>query len=337
MSTQTWVDVGVLDAWPLSQPRQLRPVEAGTNNLSCFVDTPADSYFLRIYQNTSDTVRIHYEHALLLQLQQAEFPFAVPRPLVTRHGQTYTILARAERPVVAALFPVIAGRHPERHNAAHALLCGDALAALHIALSRIGMDRAVSPHATYGDLARVHPLVQDPLSFIEEILIKRAERARLHTLFVDLLTRLPDLYDGLPQQIIHGDYGRSNALLHDGRVSGVLDFEFAAPDLRAMDIAVALWSFGVAPWRTAGDWAPIEALVAGYGRRNALESAEIAALPTLLRLREATSLVHWTGRLRQELTTADDIAERAGRMLGVDRWLQAHSAGLLRRMEQVLP
>jgi len=103
-----------------------------------------------------------------------------------------------------------------------------------------------------------------------------------------------------------------------------------------MDVTVALWSFGVAPWQTERDWAVIEAIAAGYGQRSALTGAEVAALPTLLRLREATSLVHWVGRLRQGLTTADDIAERAGRMLDVDHWLQAYGAELLRRVEQAL-
>src|SRR5579875_3021713 len=140
-----------LDAWPLPLPRTLRPAEAGTNNLSRFVDTPAGSYFLRIYQNTADPARIRYEHALLLRLQQAALPFAVPHPLATQHGATYTILVRGERHAVAALFPVIAGQHPQRHNAAHAFLCGEALAALHATLARIDMEPAAPPLATYGD------------------------------------------------------------------------------------------------------------------------------------------------------------------------------------------
>lgn len=337
MSTQTWIGVeSALDTWPLPLPRRLRPAEAGTNNLSRFVDTPDGSYFLRIYQNTADAARIRYEHALRLHLQQAGLPFAVPRPLVTRHGATYTILARGEHHVVAALFPVIAGQHPQRHNAAHALICGEALAVLHETLARIDMESAASPLAAYGDLAHVHPLIQDPLALIQGLPLHRMERVRLRALFEDMLTQIPGLYGRLPRQIIHSDYGRSNILLHNGRASGVLDFEFAAPDLRAMDIAVALWSFGIALWQTEHDWALIEALISGYGQHNALTSAEVAALPTLLRLREATSLVHWMGRRCQGLTTEDDIAERAGGMLDVDRWLQAHGAELLRRVERAL-
>ena len=83
----------VLDAWPVSPLQTLRPTDAGLNNLSRLVDTPAGSYFLRIYQNTSDTARIRYEHELLLQLQRAGLSFAVPHPLATREGETFVVMA----------------------------------------------------------------------------------------------------------------------------------------------------------------------------------------------------------------------------------------------------
>jgi homoserine kinase type II len=166
--------------------------------------------------------------------------------------------------------------------------------------------------------------------------IRIQQRVRLRAFFDELLPQIPGLYGRLPQQIIHADAGRSNVLVHEGRVSGWLDFEFALPDLRAMDFAAALWSFGVAPYRTARDWAVIEALAAGYGRHQPLTSTEVSALPTLLRLREATSLVHWVGRLRQELTTVEDIADRVADLLHVDRWLRTYAAELLPRVERAM-
>src|SRR5689334_6062768 len=78
-----------LDSWPIPWPRTLRPADSGTNNLSCFVDTPGGSYFFRVYQNTAEIVRIRYEHTVLLRLQDVGLPFAVPQPLATRQGNTY--------------------------------------------------------------------------------------------------------------------------------------------------------------------------------------------------------------------------------------------------------
>src|SRR5579872_4925371 len=113
-----------LDSWPIPRPRTLRVAGSGTNNLSRFVDTPGGSYFFRVYQYTADIGRIRYEHTLLLRLQDAGLPFAVPRPRATRQGNTYAGFGGdGDRPV-AALFPVIVGRHPKRGDAAHAFACG---------------------------------------------------------------------------------------------------------------------------------------------------------------------------------------------------------------------
>lgn len=41
-----------------------------------------------------------------------------------------------------------------------------------------------------------------------------------------------------PKQLIHGDLHYDNVLVDDEKVSGLLDFEFAAFDWRAMELAV---------------------------------------------------------------------------------------------------
>lgn len=65
-------------------------------------------------------------------------------------------------------------------------------------------------------------------------------QGRIRRLFADLQQQVPGLYRSLPQQVIHGDFVARNALMQEGRVTGVLDFEFCAHDLRAMDLAIAL-------------------------------------------------------------------------------------------------
>lgn len=45
----------------------------------------------------------------------------------------------------------------------------------------------------------------------------------------------------LPECLIHGDLHYDNSLVGpDGKVTGLLDFEFAAVDYRAMELAVCL-------------------------------------------------------------------------------------------------
>jgi len=321
-----------LDAWPVPPSRTLRPTDAGLNNLSRLVDTPIGSYFLRVYQNTDDIARIRYEHALLLQLQHAGLSFAVPQPLATREGETFVVTADEGDNVVAALFPVIPGWHPEPGNVAQAEACGEALGELDGALACTKVDSRLPTLGKFGELYHVSPLVPDPLAMAEELRVPTGERHRLRAFFEDLLALIPDLYRRLPLQLIHSDLFRSNVLMRADRVTGLLDFEFASPDLRAMDLAVGLCAFGVVARETSDEWQLIEAFARGYRRRVALMREEIVALPTLLRLQEATALVHWVGRLHRGLTTEDDVARRAADMLGLDDWLRSHGEELIRHV-----
>jgi homoserine kinase type II len=85
---------------------------------------------------------------------------------------------------------------------------------------------------------------------------------------------------GLPDGHIHADMFPDNVFFLDDRVSGVIDFYFAATDLLAYDIAVCLnawcfeqdFSFNVTKSR---------ALLAGYQSVRRLTASEKAALPVL--------------------------------------------------------
>jgi Ser/Thr protein kinase RdoA (MazF antagonist) len=323
----------LLAAWPISHSRTLRPLDTGTNNLTRLVTRPNGDYILRIYQNTVDSERIRYEHALLLRLQQTGLSFAVPNPLVAASGQTYVTTEESGHLVIAAIFPVIPGRRPDARNDAEVDACGAALGELDRALAEIDLDPALPSPPPFGAFAHIHDLIPDPITAVAHPPIAPELRDRLSALLVDLASVIPQLDARLPRQIIHGDFYPSNVLMASGRVSGILDFEFAGPGLRAMDLAVGLGAFAPTASSNGSDSRPIvERFAAGYRRWILPATAEIASLPTLLRLREATSLIHWLGRYRQGLTTEADIANRANRLLRLDADLSAHGEELVRRV-----
>lgn len=329
----------LLDAWPIPHARTLVPVSSGRNNLSRFVATTAGTYFLRVYQNTNDSARISYEHALLEQLRRQGLPFALPQPLATDAGDTYLLTTDDAGAVAAALFPAIPGRRPERGDSAQTLLCAAALRELDDALAHIEIAPSLpaQPLPMFGDLIGIHPLAPDPQAMVARLPVASEQRARLQALFADLVALVPPLYDQLPRQLIHADFCRGNVLVQAGRVSGVLDFEFASPDLRAMDFVVGLWSFGINARDTAGLWSLLAAFARGYQRGGALATEEIMALPLLLRLREAAGLVHWVGRLRQGLATEEQIVCRVNDLLSVDDWLHTYRERLCQTVAAAVP
>ncbi len=84
----------------------------------------------------------------------------------------------------------------------------------------------------------------------------------------------------LPRGHIHADLFPDNVFFLDGRVSGLIDFYFAATDLYAYDVAVCLnaWCFEA---DLSLNVTKARALLRGYQAARPLSPAEQAALPVL--------------------------------------------------------
>ena len=88
---------------------------------------------------------------------------------------------------------------------------------------------------------------------------------------------------GLPAHVVHADLFPDNVLMLGNRVTGLIDFYFAATDYRAYDVAVthASWTFSSDGIRC--DSTRATALMRGYAGEISLTDAEAAALPLLAR------------------------------------------------------
>ncbi|MEV6283729.1 phosphotransferase [Kribbella sp. NPDC051770] len=279
----------VLKFWGLagSVPR---PVGLGWNNTSYFVG----DFVLRVHLNAGVP---EYEHAVLRGL--GELSFAVPEPVLTEDGRTWVPFG--ER--VASLCRRIPGEHPERSDLRQVEACGRALGELDVALAEL--EGLPVRKMWNGDLTEVHPLVPSPADLEDDVPGVGEVLARIGP------------RDDLPVQVIHGDIGPTNALVVGERVTGILDFEFTGPGYRAMDLETGLSSFGGDEWTLPRPWPVNDAFRRGYFERMPLSDGEIAALPWLQMVREATTFVHWAGRWRAGLTSYDDLRGRAERMLQV--------------------
>jgi homoserine kinase type II len=305
-----------LEAWALTEPIALRPTGRGINNRTFFVDTPAGTRFLRIYVNTRDPARVRYEHEILRALAGQSLSFAVPKPVETRDGGTFATLPGGE---LAALFDLIPGEPPGERDRAYLRECGVALGELHGALRAIATP--ASPEvAAQNALERIHPLVPDPWSIDDAI---------VRVILGALRPAIPRLYASLPVQLCHHDFFPVNTLQIRGRLTGVLDFEFVGPNLRAVDLVPCLL-FGPSDGRTADErLGHAAAFLDGYRRHGDLTQAEARALPTLARLTRATHLIHWFGRDRAGLDPGAHHRTHIERLVELDQFLAAHGGELI--------
>lgn len=122
----------------------------------------------------------------------------------------------------------------------------------------------------------------------------------------------------LPAHVVHADLFPDNVLMLGDRVTGLIDFYFAATDSRAYDVAVthAAWAFSADGRDCNADCAA--ALMRGYATEITLTGDEMAALPLLARgaaLRFLLTRAHdWIHTPADALVTRKDPAPFLARL-----------------------
>ncbi|MGF1676463.1 MAG: phosphotransferase [Rivularia sp. (in: cyanobacteria)] len=69
----------LLSVWSFLENPTIQPTNQGTVNTTFFVDAPDSGQFVfKLYDDSTTTAQIKYEHSLLAHLQSADLSFAVP-------------------------------------------------------------------------------------------------------------------------------------------------------------------------------------------------------------------------------------------------------------------
>lgn len=307
----------------------IQQVTSGNNNYTYNIVTPIQRYVLRIYPQGANLDWICHEHALLIRLGQQGLSFSIPTPIPDHSGATLLAISDQGVQVLAALFYHISGLPPNGDTLAQSRCCGSALAELDQMLSSLTLSLPLVPRRPCGDLARIHPSVPDPLKALDWVPLDSGRRAHVYRIISDVEATLPMLYRSLPQQLVHRDFDASNVLMSGNTVTGVLDFEFAGPDLRAFDLARSLSLFTISPWSIPDGWERVTAFICGYREHLTLTSGEIEAIPCLMRLYRIWSLIHREGQRQRGLANESDVLARALGLLRQEAWLDARHQELV--------
>ena len=277
MSVFTRVTESEVSAWlarfSVGSVVSLAPISEGIENTNYFLTTSLGEYVLTLYERVPAEDLPFY---LNFTAHLARSKVAVPAPIADRTGGLFSILNG--RP--AALTERVQGRPVTQPQSLHCAAVGAELGGLHRASlafrGRISNKRG--PAWILSTSRAVRPfLAPEQNALIEAELKFQRERRQ---------TRLPN-------GAIHADLFRDNVLFDGERLSGLIDFGFAATDEFAYDLAI-----------TVNDWCVsidgeldaerMQALLKAYASVRPLNEAEQRAWPALLR---AGALRFWLSRL----------------------------------------
>ena len=311
----------LLARWGIPAGAAVARTDRGTNNRTLRVTAGDRRWFLRISQNLS-AAQVRAEHRLLARLAGAGLPFAVPAPVPLPDGST--VADTPEGP--ATLCGWIPGVRPDLSHEPALESFGRAAAELSDALA------TVPPQDTPCDW-KGGPL-QAPLdgaALARDLLAAGLDAGQVGVLR-DGTDRASAAWEGiagrLPTQVVHGDLAASNMLVSPdtGAVTGVLDFELVGHWIRAIELTVALALSGAAH---GPGWPRRAAAVArggAWGER--LTAAELAALPDLIVVRAAGSMLWRAGRWRRGQSSLADVTDRLDGLAETLRWRTAEGGEL---------
>lgn len=251
---------------------------------------------LRRYSHRHTSEAVGYEHRLLRRLAALGWPVAPP--VEASDGRTASDLDGRRH----ALFPHLPGEIRAGLDPPDLWALGRTLAELHATceplLVELGprpsfpplADLATRPHAGLDDRIIVRRLRHDRA-------LTGAILAERDAVFDELASLEPAT---LPRTLIHGDFHAGNLLFHQGWLTGLLDFDYARPDARVVDLAIATIYLNPAD---------TDALVAGYAEAAELEDRELAGIAVLRRARRLEHVGVCLGLRNLDTAVLDEIRD----------------------------
>jgi homoserine kinase type II len=241
-----------------------RGIAEGVENSNFSLRTTAGDFILTLYEKRVDPTELPWFLGLMEHL--AGHGVVCPRPV---HGRD-RIALRELCGRFAAITTFLPGVWPRRVRQEHCGPLGAALAKLHRAGSGYEPTRvnALGPSGWQPLLDRA----RDRADEIRPGLATELDRA------LDVI--LAGWPRSLPIGHIHADLFPDNVFFLDGRLSGLIDFYFAATDILAYDVAICLNAWCFEP-DFAFNVTKARALLSAYDAVRPLSAAERAALPVL--------------------------------------------------------
>lgn len=274
----------ILEGYSLGGLQSFEGIAAGIENSNFFIDTEQGRFVLTVFERMNEQ-ELPYFMRLMRHLAAQGLPCPDVMPRVD--GSLLFELSHEGEKKWGCIVSCLSGKTLEVLNQVQLRASGQVLAQLHLAGASFAEQRA-------------NPTGMGWLqSYIAKVLPGTAQRygdAAALLLQEELAYQQQQVWDELPQGVIHGDLFVDNILFDGDKVSGMIDFYYAHTAAWVMDIAITLNAQAVV--LGDADQTRMQVFLAGYESLRPLQENEMQALPALLRL---GALRFWVSRLYDAL------------------------------------
>lgn len=279
---------------------------SGMNNTTKFLVVDNEEYILRIYESHNDNAKVNYEHSVLKALKKRSLTFDIPEPKVNLEGEA---IGKASDGKLVSISKMIKGNNPNLKKYEQFYSLGKVVGEITSELGKINIAKEPIYSSCY-ELEKSYP--KCPLNKViefcnnppEEFESEKSDLIELSKYFIEFQKIIPMLRK-LPHQLIHGDINASNVLEDEEKnISAVLDFEFVAKDLRAMDLGICLSETIANETDDNIIFYNMESFIKGYNKYIQLTHDEINIVPALIMLRRLDVIIHFLVRYNDGISNS---------------------------------
>jgi len=311
-----------------SDIEQMNNVPFGLTNDSQIIVVRNQRYIARIYNEYSKTLeRLLFEIELTSFLTSQNLSFHIPEFMITRDGEQFVKLSNGQ---LGAVMPFIEGIVPQLSSETDIKQYGKVVGELSAALQEYNGEEAIDAVRFYS-LNTIHPLCTEATidQFLQAppFLIEQDALVILRKAFHEMNDNSP-FFQQLPQQMIHHDVLVFNLLADQvtGEITGVLDFDFASYDIRALELAVCLNHLLQFNDRSLTG---LEWFLDEYGLYMTLTEEETESFPLLMRLYYVSLLCIYIGQHRSGKDIAAYFHIISEQLVRRSQWLKQHEMELI--------
>ncbi|GIO96147.1 hypothetical protein J14TS5_12330 [Paenibacillus lautus] len=276
----------------------IETVPFGMTNDSRIVVMSQGKYVARIYnRHTKNEERLRFEVELTAYLERCSLSFDVPGFVASKDDAKYVVLSEDS---LGSLTRFIEGEIPKLSRTSDVISYGRTVGEISYALQQFEPDSvdAVCPAIAFHDFYNLHSLSNQ--TKINEFLtcppfqIDAEQIAVLQGYYESGFNHAAEL-NVLPKQIVHHDILVFNLLIdpQSREMSGVLDFDFAAKDIRIWELSICLNHLLQHEDQTL---TKVELFLDEYRKYMRLTRAEIQWIPYIMQLYYVSLLSIYIGQ-----------------------------------------